>query len=83
MGAEGRAVRGFVPHGHWQTLTFLGALRCDSLIAPCVFDGPINGECFGAYVERIDMNDDANFTKRMGELVKDGYIAFDKFDRRR
>lgn len=43
----------FVPHGHWRTLTFLGALRQDRLTAPCVFDGPINGECFRAYVEHI------------------------------
>jgi predicted transcriptional regulator len=27
------------------------------------------------------MKDDANFTKRMRELVEDGYIAFDKFGR--
>ena len=40
------------PHGHWRTLTFLGALRCDGLTAPCVFDGPINGQCFRAYVEQ-------------------------------
>ena len=39
-------------HGHWRTLTFLGALRCNQLTAPCVFDGPINGECFRAYVEQ-------------------------------
>jgi transposase len=45
-------VRGFAPHGHWRTLTFVGALRCDQLTAPCVFDGPINGECFRAYVEQ-------------------------------
>ncbi|MET4232305.1 hypothetical protein ACVWXN_006017 [Bradyrhizobium sp. i1.4.4] len=51
-GPKGERLRGFAPHGHWQTLTFLGALRCDSLIAPCVFDGPINGECFRAYVEQ-------------------------------
>jgi len=51
-GLRGERVRGFAPHGHWRTLTFLGALRCDSLIAPCVFDGPINGECFRAYVEQ-------------------------------
>jgi len=51
-GPKGERVRGFAPHGHWRTLTFLGALRCDSLIAPCVFDGPINGECFRAYVEQ-------------------------------
>jgi transposase len=51
-GPKGHRLRGFAPHGHWQTLTFLGALRCDQLTAPCVFDGPINGECFRAYVEQ-------------------------------
>ena len=33
-------------------MTFLAALRCDGLTAPCVFDGPINGECFRAYVDQ-------------------------------
>ena len=33
-------------------MTFLAALRCDRLTAPCVFDGPINGQCFLAYVEQ-------------------------------
>jgi transposase len=51
-GRKGDRLRGFAPHGHWRTLTFLGALRCDGLVAPCVFDGPINGECFLAYVEQ-------------------------------
>lgn len=51
-GPKGVRLRGFAPHGHWRTLTFLGALRCDRLTAPCVFDGPINGECFRAYVEQ-------------------------------
>ena len=51
-GPKGERLRGFVPQGHWRTLTFLGALRCDRLTAPCVFDGPINGECFRAYVEQ-------------------------------
>jgi transposase len=51
-GPKGERVRGFTPHGHWRTLTFLGALRCDQLTAPCVFDGPIDGECFRAYVEQ-------------------------------
>lgn len=46
-------MRGFAPHGHWKMLTFLGALRCDRLVAPCVFDGPINGQCFRAYVEQL------------------------------
>ena len=52
MGAKGARLRAFSPHGHWRTLTFLGALRCDQFTAPCVFDGPINGECFRAYVEQ-------------------------------
>jgi transposase len=52
-GPKGRRLRGLVPHGHWRTLTFLGALRCDRLAAPCVFDGPINGRCFRAYVEQL------------------------------
>ena len=51
-GPKGARLRGFAPHSHWRTLTFLGALRCDQLTAPCVFDGPINGECFRAYVEQ-------------------------------
>jgi transposase len=51
-GPKGRRLRGFTPHGHWRTLTFLGALRCDQLTAPCIFDGPINSECFRAYVEQ-------------------------------
>ena len=50
---KGARLRGFAPHGHWRTMTFLGALRCDRLTAPCVFDGPINGECFRAYVKQL------------------------------
>lgn len=50
--AKGSRLRGFAPQGHWRTLTFLGALRCNQLVAPCVFDGPINGRCFRSYVEQ-------------------------------
>jgi transposase len=42
-----------MPHGHWKTSTFIGALRCDGLVAPSVFDGPINGELFLAYVQQV------------------------------
>jgi transposase len=51
-GPKGKRLRSYAPHGHWRTLTFLGALRCDRLTAPCVFDGPINGQCFRAYIEQ-------------------------------
>lgn len=54
---RGRAPRGdrlvdHAPHGHWQTTTFLAALRADGLTAPLVVDGAINGELFLAYVEQ-------------------------------
>jgi transposase len=55
---HGRAARGQrlvakAPHGRWRTLTFLAALRCNRIDAPCVIDGPINGESFLAYVEQV------------------------------
>lgn len=40
-----------VPHGHWMTTTFLGALRSTGLFAPLVIDGAVNGDLFRAYVE--------------------------------
>jgi transposase len=53
-----------VPHGHWRTLTFLAALRCDRIDAPCVIDGPINGDSFRAYVEQLLLP-----TLRPGDIV--------------
>jgi transposase len=51
--ARGKRLVAKVPHGHWRTLTFLAALRCDRIEAPCVIDGPINGRSFLAYVEQF------------------------------
>jgi transposase len=42
-----------VPQGHWKTATFLAALRNDRIDAPCLIDGPINGERFRAYVDQF------------------------------
>ena len=50
---RGRRLVAKVPHGHWKTATFLAALRNDRIEAPCLFDGPINGERFLAYVEQF------------------------------
>jgi putative transposase len=63
-GPSGKRLHGFSPHGRWRTLTFLGALRCDQLTAPAVFDGPINGVCFRAYVEQVLVP-----TLRPGDIV--------------
>ncbi len=51
--ARGQRLVAKVPHGRWRTLTFLAALRSDRIAAPCVIDGPINGESFLAYVEQM------------------------------
>lgn len=50
---RGTRLIGKAPHGRWHTQTFLAALRHDRIEAPCVFDGPINGELFRAYVEHV------------------------------
>lgn len=50
---RGRKLLAKVPQGQWRTLTFLAALRHDRIEAPCVIDGPINGELFLAYIEQV------------------------------
>ena len=49
---RGTRLVGLAPYGHWMTTTFLAGLRHDSIIAPLVLDGPINGEAFLAWVEQ-------------------------------
>lgn len=49
----GTRALGHAPSGHWKTTTFLAGLTGEGLIAPFVLDGPINAECFLAYVEQI------------------------------
>jgi DDE superfamily endonuclease len=54
---RGRCRRGerlisYVSQGAWKTITFVAALRHNKMAAPMVFDGPINGAMFVAYVEQ-------------------------------
>ncbi len=42
-----------VPHGHWQTTTFIAGLRQSGVIAPLVLDGPMTGTAFRAYIEQM------------------------------
>jgi transposase len=50
---RGKRLIAHAPFGHWKTTTFVAALRHDGISAPCVFDGPINGAKFLAYVEQV------------------------------
>ena len=49
-GTRGERLITHVPHGHWQTMTFIGALRHDRIEAPWVLNGPINAGAFKTYV---------------------------------
>jgi hypothetical protein len=51
--AKGERLVGAVPHGHWKTTTFVAGLRQSGIIAPFVLDGPMTGDMFRAYVERV------------------------------
>jgi transposase len=50
---RGQRLIGKAPCGHWKTTTFTAGLRCDGLVAPWVLDGPMNGEAFLVYVEKV------------------------------
>jgi transposase len=41
------------PWGHWKTTTFTCGLRCDGLVAPWVLEGPMTGDAFLIYVEKV------------------------------
>jgi transposase len=53
-----------VPHGRWKTMTFLAALRHDRIEAPWFLEGPIDGESFRLYVEKVLLP-----TLRPGDIV--------------
>lgn len=61
---RGERCRAAVPHGHWKTTTFVGALRLSGMTAPMILDGPMNQGAFQAYVEQVLLP-----TLRPGEVV--------------
>lgn len=50
---RGQRLPGKAPFGHWNTMTFLAALRHDRVEAPWVLNRPINGQRFRIYVEKV------------------------------
>jgi len=61
---RGERLRAAIPHGHWKTTTFVGALRLTGMTAPMVLDGPMTGEWFLAYTEQVLVP-----TLRSGDVV--------------
>jgi len=52
-GLRGQRLKASVPQRRWKTMTFLAALRHDRIDAPWLIDGPINGERFQIYVDKV------------------------------
>lgn len=61
---RGNRLIGKVPDGRWRTMTFLAALRHDRITAPWLLEGPIDGESFATYVEKVLLP-----TLRQGDIV--------------
>ena len=61
---RGQRLQAKVPHGRWKTMTFLAALRHDRIDAPWLLEGPIDGESFRTYVEKVLVP-----TLRHGDIV--------------
>jgi transposase len=61
---RGNRLIGKVPDGRWRTMTFLAALRHDRITAPWLLEGPIDGESFATYVEKVLLP-----TLRHGDIV--------------
>jgi transposase len=61
---RGKRLVAKVPHRRWKTTTFVAALRLDRIDAPWLLDGPIDGESFRTYVERVLVP-----TLRQGDIV--------------
>jgi len=50
---KGERCRATIPHGHWKTITFVGGLTLEGFVAPMLLDGPMDGECFLAWIEQM------------------------------
>jgi transposase len=42
-----------IPHSHWQSSTFIAALRHESIEAPFLIEGAVDAEVFTAYLEQV------------------------------
>jgi len=50
---RGERLRAKVPYGHWNTMTFVAALRRDRIEAPWLLDQPMNADRFLVYVQKV------------------------------
>ena len=68
---RGERLIGYVPQGHWKTVTFVAGLRNKKMVAPFVVDGPMTRANFLAYIEqclRPTPNETAALSLRLRRL---------------
>ena len=70
---RGTRVADHTPCSHWQTHTVIAGLRSTTLSATAVFDGPIDGVTFRAYIEQVLVP-----TLRPGDVVVMDNLAVHK-----
>ena len=75
---RGERLRMGVPHGHWKTNTFVGALTTRGMIAPFTVSGSINHEAFETYVGKALVPE-----LRPGDVVVMGALSSHKGPRTR
>lgn len=46
----GRRLAARVPHGHYQACTLIAAVCTEGPLAPCIFEGAMDGEMFRAWI---------------------------------
>jgi transposase len=61
---RGQRLTAKVPQGRWTTMIFLTALRHDRVEAPWLIEGPINGDSFRLYIDKVLIP-----TLRPGDIV--------------
>jgi transposase len=66
---------GYVPQGHWKTVTFVAGLRNNKMVAPFVVDGPMTRANFLAYIEQC-----LRPTLKRGDIVIIGNLSAHKGD---
>ena len=74
---RGRRCVASIPHGHWKTTTFVGALRATGMTAPMVRDGAMDGVAFEAYVKEV-----LRPTLAPGDIVMDNLPAHKRAETR-
>jgi hypothetical protein len=58
-GPRGERVVERVPHGHWKTLTMLGAITVEGVLAAATIDQATNAEVFATFVQDAFVRDAA------------------------